>query len=242
VYRPGLPPAQPKLAGRVVPAHTRAAPPTLAPVRPGIVQRSKRELRGSTTDDTVRSKTAALSGPDPSNRQRRSSASYSNVDLHALLGSTPHQEIRDAEENKKIFSGYREDVSWSTGFASGFWDDFKKTQGWRCAIRGPNCTHNAYSDDHDDLEIGHKHGFYTIIAESVDPKTVCDDTDHWEVYLYADVERVNENYDNLEPQCKKCNRDARQQRHDDRGGGKYQPEKKGSCPGTTCTARKVSNL
>jgi hypothetical protein len=117
------------------------------------------------------------------------------------------------------------------------------TKEWRCSHRYANCCiQDDWGNTHDNLEIGHKEGFYTHISKAVDTVVVCDGKRHWLVMLYDTVVEANEDMDNLEPQCTKCNRDPRQKSKDDQGGGKYQPEVSGPCPGDTCAETKVSEL
>jgi hypothetical protein len=201
---------------------------------------SKR-LRSSTKQQTLETKQRQATGHPPVNRLRRKNTTYKNVNAFNSVGTNPDKDMNDAIRAKRVFSGFRKDVSWSTGFPATFWSQPKFGGQWQCAIQGDNCKHPNLTADHSDLEIGHVHGFYNQVVSKVDPIVVCDESSHWEVYRYRDVVAANEDLSNLEPQCGACNRSVRQQRKDDHGGGKYQPEKKGHCPGKgKCTAIRLS--
>ncbi len=201
------------------------------------------KVRASTKKKTEDTNTKVLAGPEPTVRSRRNSAHYQNVDLFALHGVAPDQELRDAIGAKKIWSGSREDVSWSSGFPANFWNDTAVGGTWVCAHAFPGvCRQPAPAATHTQLEIGHRKGFYNQVVDSVDTSIVCDGAKHWEVMLYDDVVEANEEEPNLEPQCKSCNRDPRQKSKDDQGKGKYQPEERGACPGPGCNETKISEL
>jgi hypothetical protein len=201
-----------------------------------------RTKRKTTEKNTEETNTRVLAGSEPSKRSRRMSASYQNVDLFELHGVAPNQDLRQAISDKKIWDGHRKSVSWSTGFAAQFWIDADPHHlGWQCAHAYGDCRQPNYANAHHDLEIGHKIGFYDQIVNNCDPVDVCDGTRHWTVYLYDAVVAANEKESNLEPQCKTCNRDPRQQGKDDRGGGKYKPEDAGACDGD-CDLTKIEDL
>lgn len=225
--------------------YTRFAAPTriLRTTRP-LVQRM--EMRETTEESTKKANARSYAGSEPSKRNRRSSGHYRNVEVYEKFGEFIQERaaIDTAVAQKKLFSGSRDDVSWSSGFPSAFWADREVAPGmWQCAVHRPAiCEQPAPAPHHHALEIGHKHGFYTTVGENVDTRTVCDGTSHWQVMLHGEVVEANENDANLEPQCGSCNRDVRQQAKDDRGKGKYQPERSGPCPGPGCGEVKIAEL
>lgn len=200
-------------------------------------------FRHKTEENSKKTKTIALAGGKPANRSRRNSATYANVDLFELHGEAPNAELNRAIAARKIWSGFRAAVSWSTGFADRFWARTDSGGGtWACSHRYDNCRQPNLAAGHAQLEIGHITGFYNQIVGNVDPVVVCDGRNHWEVMLYGDVVSANEAMGNLQPQCTTCNRDPRQKRKDDEGSGKYRPEQKGTCPGARCRETKISDL
>lgn len=204
---------------------------------------TKRQVRASTARKTVETASRALAGSAPVERLRRSTAAYRNITLHKRYGVPLHPELNAAIRDKKIWSGYRQDVSWSTGFPERFWSMQADKGQWVCAHAFNGiCQQPTLGVHHATLEIGHKVGFYNQIVNSVDPVIVCDGTTHWQAMLFAAVRNANENYDNLSPQCQTCNRSARQRSQDDRGGGKYKPEFIALCPGHSCNATKLAYL
>lgn len=214
-----------------------------------VVQLAAR--RASTLSKTKMSMAKARAGAVPYARSRRESVSYKNVEAHEDYGSfiLPYKAKDDAVKNKIVWSGLRANVPWSTGFAAAFWntysdDDTVRTskggsKEWRCAHRFEGvCQQPDWEKSHLGLEIGHIQGFYSHIASTVNTKVRCDGARHWLVMLYDDVVAANEDISNLQPQCKKCNRDPRQKSKDDQGAGKYQPEEQGLCPGEDCAFKK----
>jgi hypothetical protein len=158
----------------------------------------------------------------------------------------PSEELKTAIRTKKIWSGDRKDVSWSSGFDSSFWTQWKHSRlGWRCETEDSGrCTHPDYRDNHHDLEIGHIEGFYRRILSgtSADLVTVCDGENHWDVYLYDTVVSANEDVSNLQPQCVMCNRSRKQRRRDlSRGEADCTPKYASVCLGG-CRFTKISLL
>lgn len=146
-----------------------------------------------------------------------------------------------AIQEKKIWNGFRKTIAWSTGFAENWWNKQSGTGSWKCSVGGKECKVKKLISDHSTLEIGHKHGFYTVMNE-IDPVTVCDGLRHWEVYLVSDVIKKNEDEKNLEPQCKKCNRSKNQKKKDQRSGG-FQPLDLGVCEAKVkCDETKIEEL
>lgn len=128
--------------------------------------------------------------------------------------------IEMAQDKKVIWNGSRKQIGWTSDTIKTFWANHNHG-GWLCSSKIPGkCTALALQNHHKNLAIGHKVSFYRHIGEECDAKVFCDGTNHWQGYRRSDVIAVNEDLDNLEPQCKACNGNTHTE-----GVGGYEPQK-----------------
>ncbi len=202
-----------------------------SPVKETCDKRSKRK---TTEAKTKESKSRKFGGAKPKDRSRRESAEYTNTDWWEKYGELAEKRklLNLAIDRGEIWNGERDSIHWRTGFAEQWWKDEADGDGeWICSHQFADCciADDFVDDYHGVLEIGHKEGFYTVMA-GLDPYIVCDGTMHWEVYLVNEVTDQNEDTENLQPQCKKCNRHPSQKSKDDQGKGKFTPTEHKPCP------------